>query len=51
MVNRIYEQYGGKELSEAEWEEFLNNYDPRAEEEKRRRNKKKAGEYKNIITD
>ena len=51
MVNRIYEQYGGKELREAEWEEFLNNYDPRAEEEKRRRNKKKAGEYKNIITD
>lgn len=49
MVNRIYQQYGGNELSEAQWEEFLSNYDPRAEEEKRRRNKKKQEEYKNSI--
>ncbi len=49
MTSRIYQQYGGKELSEAEWEEFLSNYDPRAEEEKRRRNKKKQEEYKNTI--
>ncbi len=49
MVNSIYQQYGGNELSEEEWEEFLSNYDPRAEEEKRKREKKKQAEYKNTI--
>lgn len=40
MVNRIYEQYHSDDIKEDEWEEFLENYDPRAEEEKRRRAKK-----------
>lgn len=39
MINRIYEQYGSEDLSEDKWTEFLETYDPRAEEEKRRREK------------
>lgn len=44
MTNRIYEQFHTEDISESDWEHFLKNYDPRAEEEKRRRMKK--GEYK-----
>lgn len=40
MVNRIYKDYNKDNLTEEEWAEFLENYDPRAEEEKRRREKK-----------
>lgn len=49
MVNRIYAQYHTEDLSEADWESFLKNYDPRAEEEKRRRAKKGIPEYKPIV--
>ncbi len=49
MVNRIYEQYHNEDLSEDQWESFLKTYDPRAEEEKRRREKKGITEYKSIV--
>ena len=40
MVGRIYEQYHTDDLSEEDWELFLMEYDPRVQEEKRRREKK-----------
>ncbi len=40
MINRIYEQFHTDDIKEQEWESFLENYDPRNEEEKRKRNKK-----------
>lgn len=40
MVNRIYQQFSNDDINEEEWEEFLKNYDPRAELEKQRRKKK-----------
>lgn len=40
MVGRIYEQYHTDDLSEEDWEIFLTEYDPRVQEEKRRREKK-----------
>lgn len=46
MVNRIYSQYHAEDLSEEEWESFLADYDPRAEEEKLRREKQKAKKEK-----
>lgn len=49
MVNRIYKEFNKEDLTEDEWEKFLENYDPRAEEEKRRRNKKSKKAYDNII--
>ncbi len=51
MINRIYEQYNSEDLTEEKWAAFLENYDPRAEEEKRRRAKKGENGYKNVITD
>lgn len=49
MVNRIYEEYHCEDLSEEQWENFLSNYDPRAEEEKRKRKKKGISEFSSII--
>lgn len=49
MVSRIYETYKRDDINEEEWEEFLKNYDPRAEEEKRRREKKSAKENISIL--
>lgn len=40
MVARIYQQFSNDDINEEEWEEFLKNYDPRAELEKQRRKKK-----------
>lgn len=51
MVNHIYQQYNCDDLSEEGWQEFLENYDPRAEEEKRRREKKGESNYKSIVID
>ncbi|MBE6729595.1 MAG: hypothetical protein E7568_05115 [Ruminococcaceae bacterium] len=50
MVNRIYENYNGEDLTEEEWETFLKDYNPKAEEEKRRRLKKgQPDTYDSII--
>jgi hypothetical protein len=49
MVSRIYETYKREDINEEEWEEFLKNYDPRAEEEKRRREKKNEKENVSIL--
>jgi hypothetical protein len=49
MVSRIYETYKREDINEEEWEEFLKNYDPRAEEEKRRREKKNLKENVSIL--
>ena len=49
MVNRIYTTYRREDINEEEWEEFLKNYDPRAEEEKRRREKKNLKENVSIL--
>ena len=49
MVSRIYLTYRTEDISEDEWEEFLKNYDPRAEEEKRKREKKKVKENVSIL--
>ena len=49
MVNRIYEEYHSEDLGEEQWEEFLNTYDPRAEEEKRKRKKKGILEFTSIV--
>ncbi|MEE0945860.1 MAG: hypothetical protein U0M42_03390 [Acutalibacteraceae bacterium] len=49
MTARIYELYGADDLSEEQWESFLESYHPRAEEEKRRRQKSKQKEYTDTI--
>lgn len=51
MVGRIYLQFHTDDLNEEQWNEFLENYDPRAEEEKRRRLKKQGGKYTPIYGD
>lgn len=49
MTNRIYEQFHSEDINEEDWEAFLKNYDPRFEEEKRRRKKKGIEEYKPLV--
>lgn len=41
MLSRIYESNHSEDMSEEQWKEFLENYDPRIEEDKRRGKKTK----------
>ena len=46
LVSYIYKTYHTDDMSDSQWEDFLKEYNPKAEEEKRRREKQKLKKEK-----